>query len=69
MKFISPFLLVWKSKYCFVFVPDRPVVKGHLLIVPKRPIENIIEVNDHDALIQLKQLLQPFGIKQFFTDA
>lgn len=58
MKVVSPFLeeitlknqLVYKSEYCFVFVPERPVVKGHLLIVTKRHIESILDLNDSEKI-------------------
>lgn len=60
----SPFLQkkdkwIYEGKYCFVFENEYPVVKGHVLVIPKREIENFSSLSTEEWL-EMKDLIEQY---------
>lgn len=60
----SPFLIKkekWleSSDHCFIFENEFPVIKGHVLIVPKREIENYFELTAEEWT-DIKKLVENY---------
>lgn len=48
--------VILETKFCYV-VPDKyPISKGHILIVPKKHYENIIEIPDKELFEIIKTI-------------
>lgn len=66
----APATIVYEDKEVIAFVPLREQAKVHLLIVPKKEIPTINDVNDEDALVLgklflvAKKLAEEYGIAE-----
>lgn len=57
-----PAHIVWEDDYHIAFLDIKPIQAGHVLLVPKKPVENILDMNEEEygALwLQAKKLALP----------
>lgn len=62
--------LIAENEHAFAFPSNMPIVPGHTLVVPKRKVSNMDELNstEMNAIFQLQKKLKDAMIKAFCAE-